>query len=422
MLPLILLYAVIPGLQAWFYVQGLLMWDVPELINYVSAIVCFHWMLNNVLLSAKLPMLQRGLPYDSRIRFHLLGTIGLAATIIYHATYKIVLGKRIDIVAWSLLGGFFILVALGIIWIPLPVFKPLRERVQSAVKRGFIKSYDIMKRLHIVFLLSVCALMYYHVVLANLFRQVPVYSRWIYNLLFFGTIGLYLFSKFRNRFLLPSVRVSGIESKAGVFTIKFSSERPLRYRPGQFAFIREFSGEEHPFSFLSVPTEAETSFGIRILGDFSKTLEILKPGDRARINGGFGAFHPADRREEPALCFIGSGIGVIPFISILKEMREKKDQRPMLFFLAVNTEQEIPEFDSFSRLVAEMPGLKLHLLVFERDKTLYSLEYFKANIAGPEAYSYYICSSERVRRVIQYALRKLGVKKKAIHFEAFTFG
>jgi ferredoxin-NADP reductase len=423
---LALFYLIVPGVQVWFFARGLLMWDVPELINYVSAIVAFQWMLNNVLLSAKIPLLQRSLPYDARIRFHLLGTIGLAATILYHALYKIVLGKHIDIVSWSLLGGFFALVILGIVWIPLPFFKRLREAVQKAVRKGFIKSYDIMKRVHIGFLLAVCALMYYHVVLAHLFKMVPLASRWIYNVCFFGAIAFYLFSKLRNRFLLPAVKVASLESKAGVHTIAFTSAKPLSYRPGQFAFIRfdgpRFFGEEHPFSFLSVPGEGKSSFGIRILGDFTKTMEGLQPGHRAWINAGFGAFHPKSRKKEPKLCFIGSGIGVVPFVSILKEMEKKGDARPIRFFLAVTTEAEIPEYESLKALAARMPNLDMQLLVYERDKTLYSPEYFKAKIADPASYSYYICSSDRVRRVIQDALGTMGVKKKAIHFEAFSFG
>ncbi len=425
MLILIVLYVIVPGLQIVFFVQNLLLWDPPELVNYVSGIVCYHWMLANVIVSVKLPVLQTHLPYDMRIRFHLVGTIGIGATLFYHAFYKIGIGKNIDLVAWSLLCLFSFIIVAGIVWIPLPVFGSIRKKMLPAIKGMFLGSYDIMKRFHIGLFVSLSVLMFWHVILANLFFMVPDYSAWIYALSFGIVISVYAYTKLRNRFL-PKLEVTRLEETAGIVTLRFTGRHRLSYRPGQFAFIRfdrrEFSGEEHPFSFLSIPGEEAASFGIRMSGDFTEKLKILETGDRARINAGFGAFMPREKDRKTGLCFIGSGIGSTPFISLLKQMHAEKDPTPVQFFLAVNTEREIPEYDELTRLVSGMPKWRMHVLLWEKDRTLYSYEYFRDNIERPVGLSYFVCCSGPVRKAVFSALYRLGVKKKNIHYEAFSFG
>jgi predicted ferric reductase len=373
----------------------------------------------------KLPFLQSHLPHDARIRYHLIGTLGIGAMLLYHAFYKIVMGKMIDIVSWSLLGLFGFLVLFGILWIPLPFIKILRERLFSFKKKIFLKSYDVMKRFHIGFFLCLSVLMFYHVILANLFSIVPIYSGLIYGISFAVTLGLYIYTKLRNRFL-PRHVIDRVESSAGIIALYFTGKRRFSYHPGQFAFIRfdkrGFGGEEHPFSFLSIPEEDKVSFGIRMSGDFTDKLQTLVKGDSARLNGGFGAFRPRASRVEPSLCFIGSGIGSVPFISILKHMHAEGDRRQVLFFLAVNTEKEILEYDNLMKIKNEMPNLQLNLLVWEKEKTLYSFEYFRDSISKPLDFTYYICSSAGVRKIVQDALARLGVKKQKIRFEAFSFG
>jgi predicted ferric reductase len=148
-------------------------------------------------------------------------------------------------------------------------------------------------------------------------------------------------------------------------------------------------------------------------------LASLKAGDRVRLSGGFGNFRP---RGEPSLCFIASGIGTVPFISILKELHAAGDLRPLLFFLAVTYEDEVPDLDEIRRISGAMPNLNLRLLVYSVDRILYSSEFFRAELSGPLSYSYYICSSPRVRDGVVNSLADLGVAKSAIHYEAFSLG
>jgi predicted ferric reductase len=422
---LVVLYVMLPAAQIFFFMQNLLLWDTPELLNYFCAIACYHWMLANIVISVKLPILQNRFPYDSRIRFHIIGTIGIGATLLYHAFYKIAIGKNIDLVSWSLLGLFLVLVFFGILWIPLPILKKIRAKVLSLKNVILFGSYDIMKRFHIGLFVTLSILMFYHVILANLFFMVPDYSAWIYTICFACTILLYAYTKLRNRFL-PRFIVTGVEESDKLITLRLSGELKLKYRPGQFAFIRfdrkEYKGEEHPFSFLSIPGEDGVSFGIKVCGDFTEKLKALRIGDTARVNAGFGAFRPQNHDGKRGLCFIGSGIGSIPFISLLKQMHADKDRRAVHFFLAVDTERGIPEYESLLQRTGEMPNCNMHLLVWEREKTLYSYEYFKKQIPRPTEFEYYICSSENVRNKVQNSLVRLGVKKKDIHSESFTFG
>lgn len=203
--------------------------------------------------------------------------------------------------------------------------------------------------------------------------------------------------------------------------ITLESKRPLSYHSGQFAFLR-LKGpkgyEEHPFSFLSSPQENQVRFAVRMLGDFTRPLSLLSPGTSVSVKGGFGCFYP---RENRPYCFISSGIGVVPFISILKDMQARGDNRPVLFFVSVNTWEEIPEADALFALAEKMPGLRLKVLEASSGKR-YSADYFREEILNPGDYSYLLCSSPKVRAAILEALKDLDIPKRDIGYEDFAFG
>ena len=421
MLFMIVLYLIIPAAQVFWFVAAQPFFQIPDLINYAASIVMFHWMLNGVLLSAKIPVFQRYLPYDQRIRWHILGNLGIVAMFVYHVSYKFLLGKEITIVSWGLLALFASMMLVSMLWIPLPVVQHARKWILATVRHTALRSYDVLKKVHSLLFVAMSGFVLLHVLQADVFSQVPLVSTLLYLGIYLSALSAYLVALLRLRFL-PRVTIESISENAGVHTIRFRAPRPLRYRAGQFAFLRfdhpDLRGEEHPFSFLSSPADKHISFGVKILGDFTTALSGLKVGDSARINAGFGNFRSSG---DPAPVFIASGIGVVPFVSLLKDMHARGDNRPVDFHLALRNQAEIPDAAVLAELDAAMPNLKLNMLLSDNDPRLYSYEYFQEQLELPHEHTYYICSSPKVRVIIVEALMKLGVKRKAIRYETFSF-
>jgi len=419
-----LAYLVLPLYQVVDYVASQPFAEFVDNLNYAASIVAYDWLLLNVLIGLKVPVLQRAFPYDLRIRVHVWTTVGITVFLAWHAGYYLAVKvKDIDLVSWSLMAVFSGLVALSLLWIPFPGLKALRARLLGLVKTGVLKSYDWLKATHKLLFFVLAALTYVHILGAKLIGVASPVASFAYQALFAVTVVVFVWTRVHN-LLLPTLEVRSVIHSGGIVRLALSGHPRLRYRSGQFAFLRfphpRLKDEEHPFSFTSAGHEDGVGFAVRALGDFTSRLVHLRPGDKVRVNGGFGAFHPAPGPEPLAL--IGSGIGTAPLVSILKEVAIREPRREVVCLLSVNRREELVEAEALATLPAAMPGLKLRIFVFEEDGQLYDPGLFARELGDASRYRYYLCSSDKVRTIVVDALKTLGVKQRKIHFEAFNLG
>lgn len=116
-------------------------------------------------------------------------------------------------------------------------------------------------------------------------------------------------------------QVSSIASSGTVTDVRLTPvSRPLRHRPGQFAFLRFGSNgmaEPHPFSIASSPVDHELRFIVRDLGDWSARLPArVEVGDAVRVEGSYGRFQPLPRRVRETI-WVAGGVGITPFLSAI---------------------------------------------------------------------------------------------------------
>jgi predicted ferric reductase len=119
----------------------------------------------------------------------------------------------------------------------------------------------------------------------------------------------------------------------------------LVFEPGQFAWIKlagsAFTLEEHPFSFASSAEQRDrVEFGIKALGDFSSAIADVAPGTRAYVDGPHGAF-TIDRYPAAGYVLFAGGVGITPFMSILRTMADRRDPRPVTLFYADKTWEDV---------------------------------------------------------------------------------
>lgn len=205
------------------------------------------------------------------------------------------------------------------------------------------------------------------------------------------------------------------------------------YWPGQFRFIslhrpgRPFSGEEHHFTISSSPTQpgVHTST-IKESGDFTKTIGQTKPGDKASVRGAYGRFSHVFYPEDRSIVFIAGGIGITPFMSMLRYMRDTKSDHDVVLLWGNRTPDDIVFGEELEQMqAAQTPRLKVvHVLSQAgsdwQGETGYvdgkKIEQYCGSVAGK---AFYVCGPPKMMDMVDAALRDLGVPVDSIRQERF---
>ncbi len=231
--------------------------------------------------------------------------------------------------------------------------------------------------------------------------------------------------------------VDVIQESRNVWTIKLSplgNEKCINYYPGQFHYItlQRSNGlpvEEHPFTISSSPLKPELiSSTIKESGDFTSTISHTKTGDKVFIQGPFGRFSYIFRPEERDLVFIAGGVGITPFMSMLRHMRDARFNINVILFYANKTRDDIVFRDELAEIEAsDCPGLQVVHILSKPDTdwkgesvhlTKDKIHFYCSNDLAKK--SFYLCGPPMMTAHIQRALINLGVSKKRIHFENFS--
>lgn len=202
--------------------------------------------------------------------------------------------------------------------------------------------------------------------------------------------------------------------------------------PGQFAFIEfkdgPLAGEEHPFTIASSPEQEELSFTIRAIGDFTSRIAELPPGVKLIVHGPFGRFSANLYPEEEELVFIAGGVGLTPFLSMLRSMRHTGAARPATVLHACRTEQDMLMRQELAAMAEASQGLLRVVNVLstpdENWKGLCGHVHGKliADHVGEhsDARGFYICGPPGMMQAVSSELRKMGISRARIHTERFA--
>ncbi|MGE0651680.1 MAG: ferric reductase-like transmembrane domain-containing protein [Alphaproteobacteria bacterium] len=127
-----------------------------------------------------------------------------------------------------------------------------------------------------------------------------------------------------------------------VLTVEPDGGRPLRFRAGQFVWLKigghPFTLCENPFSIASAPDSTQVEFLIREAGDFTNAVGRLRPGQRAWLDGPHGAFTRAAAEGAGRIVLLAGGVGLAPCLGMLREAAAEGDPRPHHLIFGNRTE------------------------------------------------------------------------------------
>lgn len=241
--------------------------------------------------------------------------------------------------------------------------------------------------------------------------------------------------------MLPSVMtfrstlVSRETAAEQTLALRFTRAEGFRFLAGQYLDVtvinaaeRDAEGPVRSFSIASAPDEPDLQLVMRMRDTaFKRTLAALEPGAEVMLEGPAGDFVlPAG--EERTRVFIAGGVGIAPFLSMLREARAGGRIGETILFYSNRRPEDtafLPELEAIAhdlsgfRVVATMTriaesahpwrGETAHV-----DATMFAR--FLPSVRGPV---YYVCGAPALIAGVRYELEQAGVPAGDIMIEMF---
>lgn len=212
--------------------------------------------------------------------------------------------------------------------------------------------------------------------------------------------------------------VAAVDVVGSVTTIDLvATGRPLKWRAGQFVFVRIGNGalaEPHPFTVASVHTDGYVRVVVKSLGDWSEQLgRRVVLGDKVYVEGPYGRLHLFPKHAKEVV-WIAGGVGVTPFLA---GCRVKQDGIVPHLFYVVRSRDDAPGLNQL--IEADRAGrIMLHLHVSSEGTRLTDNDLsttFGEN--GLQNSHVVMCGPDALVRDMTRAVRDLGAQH--VHVEKF---
>ncbi len=253
-----------------------------------------------------------------------------------------------------------------------------------------------------------------------------MYLRWYILILVSIAILSYLIRTVFKKWLVRRLRaqVTAVNVLLGSVTeviMKPENNKKVLFHPGQFIFVKfkqaGFPFEDHPFSLTASPEEGQLRISAKAIGDFTKQLPNLKPGAQALIQGPYGSFS-YDFINNKDQVWIAGGIGVTPFMSMARTLRDRKhSDLKVTFYYSVQEEKDFTFKQELSEISQIMPNIKL-INWNTKQQGFLSITEISKNISLPDK-DIFICGPAGMMKAFTKQLSDMGIPKDQIHFELF---
>ena len=208
-----------------------------------------------------------------------------------------------------------------------------------------------------------------------------------------------------------------------VVELSFSLPESFEYQAGQFVMLRMKNADIYKFksySVLSPPSQkGRMDLCVKIIdgGFASEAFKVLDVGQTLTMRGPFGQFTFKDKAQEA--WFIGTGTGVTPFYSMLKEYHPKSEKKFRLIF-GVRKKEDLFYHQEFQEMEKTYPTFKYWPTLSQEEWGGYSGRVQKHLGEDLQNKDFYICGLKEMVVETQEYLLKRGVGPEHIHFERYS--
>ena len=202
----------------------------------------------------------------------------------------------------------------------------------------------------------------------------------------------------------------------------------MKFTAGQFANI-QIPGTQllRPYSMANSPKDKNImEFVIKIFpgGKFSQQLESrLKVGDKLQVHGPYGELRI--RLSHRNIIMVAGGSGLAPLLSMLYQLAEKGNERPVQFFFGARTTGDLYYIDELEAAAQTMPVLEFIPVLSEswprdwRGETGLVTEAISRYRESFKHYDAYLCGPPPMIDAATSLLVDRGVRPRNVYFDAF---
>jgi ferredoxin-NADP reductase len=234
----------------------------------------------------------------------------------------------------------------------------------------------------------------------------------------------------------PTVRLERREQVAhGTTAFHFSKPAGFTFKPGQAVDVilagplaAEGANGRHAFSIVSAPFEPELVVATRMRDSaFKNALKDLPIGSPVELDGPFGTLTLHKDRTRPAV-FIAGGIGVTPFMSILRQAAHDRSPQRLALLYSNRRPQDSAFFAELQRLEQQHQAFRLLATMTQMSESKVSwqgetgaidetmVREIAKDLARP---IYYLAGPPAMVTAIQSTLTEAGVDEDDIRVEEF---
>ncbi|MBN1641099.1 MAG: ferric reductase-like transmembrane domain-containing protein [Anaerolineae bacterium] len=303
----------------------------------------------------------------------------------------------------------------------------------SAWRKQLEIDYEGWHWAHDILSLLIAATALYHILRVNYYTAVPAQRvLWIVLGALWGLLLLYIrvirpWTLLRRPYVVSALAKDRCECWA--LTLQPVGHDGMRYAPGQFAWLKlwgsPFGIEYHPFSIASSAERAgQIEFMIKDLGDWTSRLGEVQVGQRAYVDGPYGVFGP-DAVEAPGYAFVAGGSGISPFMSILRTLADRGDQRPLILFYGNPVWDTVIYRDEIATFKERLNLRVVHVLQKPPPGWEGETGYINADILSRHlprernSWAYMLCGPLPMIDAVTHALHRLGIPPLHVHEERY---
>lgn len=206
-------------------------------------------------------------------------------------------------------------------------------------------------------------------------------------------------------------------------------------KAGQFARLSILRDsvwtEEHPFTISNAPEDSYIEFTIKALGQFTNKIRETTVGTEVQVKGPIGVFCK-DIESHDSIIMIAGGIGITPFLSVLRHFKNNNIQKKMVLFWANNTHADIFRNDEFVEYTKSLSLKIIHVLFSEPNlpESNNALISFEKGLCTPdilEKYSdihnqqIYLCGPPQMNDHIINLMAQMQIDKSHLQMEKIYY-
>jgi ferredoxin-NADP reductase len=212
-------------------------------------------------------------------------------------------------------------------------------------------------------------------------------------------------------------------------TLAVRLDRPpgFSFKAGQAIDLILPSGGVHAFSIASAPFEQDLLVATRIRDTaYKRELASLRPGASVSIDGPFGTL-TLHKDPARAAIFVAGGIGITPFMSILRQAARDSASRELVLVYSNRSPEDAAFVDELAALERAHPRIRVVATMTEaagsdwRGETRFAgaglLREVAAGLAHPV---WYVAGPPGMVRATRMALAQAGVDDEDLRVEEFS--